>query len=104
VLIATIKSEREAGCSPLSRAAEQPPLPKLAQAFHRIRQRRKLSGVSAAGHLRVALLNGAEYETAARALRVKDGVSQSKSTAFPGWQLSKTFDDRERAVLAYTDR
>jgi alkylhydroperoxidase family enzyme len=32
-----------------------------------------------------------------------DGVSQEQIDALPGWQVSKTFDDRERAVLAYTD-
>jgi alkylhydroperoxidase family enzyme len=32
-----------------------------------------------------------------------DGVSQEQIDALPGWQVSKSFDARERAVLAYTD-
>jgi alkylhydroperoxidase family enzyme len=54
--------------------------------------------------LRVALLNSAEYEYRAHVpFALADGVSQEQIDALPGWQVSKSFDDRERAVLAYTD-
>ena len=54
--------------------------------------------------LRVALLNGAQYEYRAHLpFALAAGVTQTQIDALPGWQLSKDFEERDRAVLAYTD-
>ena len=54
--------------------------------------------------LRVALLNGADYEYRAHLpFALQEGLSQEQIDALPGWPLSPRFDERERAVLAYTD-
>ena len=54
--------------------------------------------------LRVALLNGADYEYRAHVpFALQAGLTQAQIDALPGWQISGKFDDRERAVLAYTD-
>ena len=51
-----------------------------------------------------ALLNGADYEYRAHVpFALQEDVTQAQIDALPGWQVSGKFDDRERAVLAYTD-
>src|SRR2546427_12368890 len=100
-LIATIKSERGGRLLHLYRALlNSPPLAEgWLKLFTAIRQKAKLSGrFRELATLRVALLNGAEYEYRAHVpFALKDGVSQEQIDALPGWQLSKRFDDRERA-------
>ncbi len=106
-LIATIKSERGGKLLHLYRALlNSPPLAEgWLKLFTAIRQKAKIPGrYRELATLRVALLNGAEYEYRAHVpFALKDGMSQEQIDALPGWQLSKSFDDRERAVLAYTD-
>ncbi len=54
--------------------------------------------------LRVAILNGADYEYRAHVPHaLKGGVSQAQVEALPHWQESRLFDRRQTAVLAYTD-
>ena len=38
-----------------------------------------------------------------RHMALKEGVSQAQLDALPAWEGSDLFDERERAVLAYTD-
>jgi len=106
-LIATIKSERGGKLLHLYRALlNSPPLAEgWLKLFTAIRQKAKVAGrYRELATLRVALLNGAEYEYRAHVpFALADGVSQEQIDALPGWQVSKSFDDRERAVLAYTD-
>ena len=73
--------------------------------FTAIRQKTALGGrYRELAILRVALLNGADYEYRAHLpFALQEGVSQEQIDAIPGWQLSERFDARERAVLAYTD-
>jgi len=54
--------------------------------------------------LRVAILNGAEYEYRAHVpFALKEGASEEQIAALKGWQLSPLFAAAERAALAYTD-
>ena len=54
--------------------------------------------------MRVAALNGASYEADQHVpYALKEGVSQAQLDALSTWEGSDLFDDRERAVLAYTD-
>lgn len=54
--------------------------------------------------MRVALLNNAPYEADQHApIALKEGVSQAQLDALHDWQDTTLFDDRTRAVLAYTD-
>jgi AhpD family alkylhydroperoxidase len=54
--------------------------------------------------MRVAALNGASYEADQHVpYALKEGVSQAQLDALPAWETSDLFDERERAVLAYTD-
>jgi alkylhydroperoxidase family enzyme len=106
-LIATIKSERGGRLLHLYRALlNSPPVAEgWLRLFTAIRQKAKCPGrFRELAILRVALLNGAEYEYRAHLpFALKDGVSQQQIDALPGWQVSGRFDERERAVLAYTD-
>jgi len=106
-LIATIKSERGGRLLHLYRALlNSPPVAEgWLRLFTAIRQKAKFPGrFRELAILRVALLNGAEYEYRAHLpFALKDGVSQQQIDALPGWQVSGRFDERERAVLAYTD-
>jgi len=106
-LIATIKSERGGRLLHLYRALlNSPPVAEgWLKLFTAIRQKAKLGGrYRELAILRVALLNDAEYEYRAHVpFALKDGMSQEQIDALAAWQVSKGFDDRERAVLAYTD-
>ena len=54
--------------------------------------------------LRVALVNGADYEYRAHIPHAqKAGVPQAQIDALPNWELSDAFDKQTRAVLAYCD-
>lgn len=54
--------------------------------------------------MRVAVLNNAPYEADQHApIALKEGVSQAQLDELQTWQSSTLFDDRTRAVLAYTD-
>ncbi len=54
--------------------------------------------------MRVALLNNAPYEADQHApIALAEGVDQAKLDALAQWQDCDRFDERERAVLAYTD-
>jgi alkylhydroperoxidase family enzyme len=54
--------------------------------------------------LRVAIVNGADYEYQSHIpFALKEGASQDKIGALRHWQKSDAFDAAERAVLAYTD-
>jgi len=106
-LIATIKSERSGKLLHLYQALlNSPPLAEgWLKLFTAIRQKTKLGGrYRELAILRVALLNGANYEYRAHLpFALQEGMSQEQIDAIPGWQLSRAFDDRERTVLAYTD-
>ena len=106
-LIATIKSERGGKLLHLYQALlNSPPVAEgWLKLFTAIRQKTSLGGrYRELAILRVALLNGADYEYRAHLpFALKEGVGQEQIDAIPGWQLSERFDQRERAVLAYTD-
>lgn len=54
--------------------------------------------------MRVAILNHAPYEADQhRPIALREGVESSKLDTLVDWSTSSLFDDRERAVLAYTD-
>jgi AhpD family alkylhydroperoxidase len=54
--------------------------------------------------MRVAALNGASYEADQHApYALREGVSQAQLDALADWENSDLFDERTRAVLAYTD-
>lgn len=73
--------------------------------FTAIRQKTKLGGrYRELAILRVAVLNGADYEYQAHLpFALKEGSSSEQIAALKAWQLSPLFDAAERAVLAYTD-
>lgn len=73
--------------------------------FTAIRQKTKLSGRHRElAILRVAILNGADYEYQAHLpFALKEGASAEQIAALRAWQVSPLFDAVERAVLAYTD-
>jgi len=54
--------------------------------------------------LRVAVLNGAQYEYEAHLpFALKEGVSESQLAALDQWQSSAAFSPAQRALLAYVD-
>jgi alkylhydroperoxidase family enzyme len=54
--------------------------------------------------MRVAILNGADYEYHAHLpFALKEGATSGQIAALRAWQVSPLFDAAERAVLAYTD-
>ena len=73
--------------------------------FTAIRQKTKLAGrYRELAILRVAILNGADYEYQAHLpFALKEGASAEQIAALKAWQVSPLFDAAERAVLAYTD-
>jgi AhpD family alkylhydroperoxidase len=73
--------------------------------FTAIRQKTTLGGRHRElAILRVAILNGADYEYQAHVpFALKEGTSKEQIAALKAWQLSPLFDAAERAVLAYTD-
>jgi alkylhydroperoxidase family enzyme len=106
-LVATIKSERGGKLLHLYQALlNSPPVAEgWLKLFTAIRQKTTLGGrYRELAILRVALLNGADYEYRAHLpFALQEGLSQEQIDALPGWPLSPRFDERERAVLAYTD-
>ena len=73
--------------------------------FTAIRQKTKLAGrYRELAILRVAVLNGADYEYQAHVpFALKEGATPEQIAALKSWQVSPLFDAAERAVLAYTD-
>lgn len=73
--------------------------------FTAIRQKTKLNGrYRELAILRVAVLNGADYEYQAHLpFALKEGTTEAQIAALKAWQVSSLFDATERAVLAYTD-
>ncbi len=73
--------------------------------FTAIRQKTKLAGrYREFAILRVAILNGADYEYQAHLpFALQEGATREQIAALKAWQLSPLFDAAERAVLAYTD-
>lgn len=54
--------------------------------------------------MRVAILNRAPYEADQHApIALKEGLSQAQLDALADWSESDLFNEREQAVLAYTD-
>ncbi|MEO6959535.1 MAG: carboxymuconolactone decarboxylase family protein [Burkholderiaceae bacterium] len=54
--------------------------------------------------MRVAILNGAPYEADQHApIALKQGLHQDQLDALGQWEASALFNEKERAVLAYTD-
>ncbi len=54
--------------------------------------------------MRVAIVNRAPYEADQHApIALQEGMTQAQLDALPDWQNSSLFDDRQKAVLAYTD-
>ena len=70
-----------------------------------IRQKSSLHGaIREMVIMRVALLNRAPYEAEQHApIALREGMSQAQLDALSDWEQSPLFDERERAVLAYTD-
>jgi alkylhydroperoxidase family enzyme len=70
-----------------------------------IRQKSSLPGdIRELVIMRVAHLNGASYEADQHApIALCEGLSQEKLDALGDWPSSEAFDQRERAVLSYTD-
>ncbi len=75
------------------------------QLFTAIRQKCELAGgYRELAILRVAIINGAEYEYRAHVpFALKEGVTQAQIDALDKWRDSGLFSDAQRAVLAYTD-
>ena len=73
--------------------------------FTAIRQKTKLGGrYRELAIMRVAILNGADYEYQAHLpFALKEGSTKEQIAALKAWQVSPLFDAAERAVLAYTD-
>jgi AhpD family alkylhydroperoxidase len=73
--------------------------------FTAIRQKTKLAGrYRELAILRVAILNGADYEYRAHLpFALTEGASAAQIAALRAWRASPLFDASERAVLAYTD-
>ena len=73
--------------------------------FTAIRQKTKLAGrYRELAILRVAILNGADYECRAHLpFALQEGTTAEQIAALKAWQVSPVFDASERAVLAYTD-
>ena len=73
--------------------------------FTAIRQKTKLGGrYRELAIMRVAILNGADYEYRAHLpFLLKEGGTSEQVAALKAWQVSPLFDAIERAVLAYTD-
>jgi AhpD family alkylhydroperoxidase len=73
--------------------------------FTAIRWKTKLGGrYRELAIMRVAILNGADYEYQAHLpFALKEGATREQIAALEAWQVSSLFDAAERAVLAYTD-
>ena len=54
--------------------------------------------------LRIALINGAEYEYVSHVpIALKEGITQAQIDGLEDWRKSKAFEPADIAVLAYTD-
>jgi AhpD family alkylhydroperoxidase len=106
-LVKTIKAERGGRLLNLYRTLlHSPPIAEgWLKLFTAIRQKGKLPGrYRELAILRVALVNGAQYEYQAHVpFALREGMSQAQLDALEGWRDSPAFDERERSVLAYTD-
>ena len=73
--------------------------------FTAIRQKTRLGGrYRELAIMRVAVLNGADYEYNAHLpFALKEGATREQIAALKAWQVSPLYDAAERAVLAYTD-
>jgi AhpD family alkylhydroperoxidase len=73
--------------------------------FTAIRQKSKLPDrYREIAILRVALINGADYEYNAHVpFALEAGMSQAQIDELPRWRAAKLLDEKDRAVLAYTD-
>jgi alkylhydroperoxidase family enzyme len=73
--------------------------------FTAIRQKCELEGIyRELAILRVAIINGAEYEYRAHMpFALKEGLTVAQIGALDKWQDSNLFSDAQRAVLAYAD-
>lgn len=73
--------------------------------FTAIRQKCELGGVyRELAILRVAIINGAEYEYRAHVpFALKEGLTEAQIGALDEWQESRLYSDAQRAVLAYAD-
>ncbi|HEY6024654.1 MAG TPA: carboxymuconolactone decarboxylase family protein, partial [Pseudolabrys sp.] len=72
--------------------------------FTAIRQQCELPGdYRELAILRVAIVNGADYEYRAHIpFALKEGVTQAQIDGLKEWQAAKVYTDAQRAVLAYT--
>ena len=106
-LVAKIKAERGGKLLNLySILMHSPPLVEgWLKLFTAIRQQCKLHGhYRELAIMRVAVVNGADYEFRAHVpFALKDGMTQAQIDDLPKWADSALFDDKERAVLGYTD-
>ena len=106
-LIAKIRSERGGRLLNLYKMLlNSPPLAAgWLHLFTAIRQQCQLPGaVRELVIMRVAIINGAEYEYKIHIpFALKEGFSQEQINALQNWQRSDLFDERQRAVLAYAD-
>jgi alkylhydroperoxidase family enzyme len=73
--------------------------------FTAIRQQCALGGMyRELAILRVAIVNGAEYEYRAHVpFALQEGLSEAQVDALDKWQESRLYSDAQRAVLAYAD-
>lgn len=73
--------------------------------FTALRQQSRLAGRHRElATLRVAVINGAQYEYRAHIpFALKEGVTQAQIDALGNWRDAGCYSDAERAVLAYTD-
>jgi len=73
--------------------------------FTAIRQQASLGGrYRELAILRVAIINGAQYEYRAHIpFALAEGITQPQIDALGEWQSAALYSDAERAVLAYTD-
>ena len=73
--------------------------------FTELRQKATLDDLSREiATLRVAVINGADYEYAAHVpFALRAGMSQAQIDALSAWTVSDLYTDKMRAVLAYTD-
>jgi len=73
--------------------------------FTAIRQQCELPGeYRELAILRVAIINGAEYEYLVHIpFALKEGVTEAQVNALKEWQAATVYTDAQRAVLAYTD-
>ena len=106
-LVAQIRSERGGRLLNLYKMLlNSPPLAAgWLHLFTAIRQQCQLPGaVRELVIMRVAIINGAEYEYKIHIpFALKEGFSQEQINALRNWQRSDLFDERQRAALAYAD-